>query len=77
MNCGRHPHQLERRISRAGENHKRGMLGSDDMPLKWDEEDRSNGPPRHQPQPKQLPLSPKGTNSYTPSNLQDHLGKIR
>jgi hypothetical protein len=39
-------------------------------------EDRSNRPPRHQPHPKQLPLSPLGSIGYNRSNLPGHLGKI-
>ena len=53
------------------------MFGCEEMPWKWGEEDRSNRPPRHQPHPKQLPLSPMGEIAYNRSNLQGYLGNIR
>jgi len=52
------------------------MFGCEEMPRKWDEEDRSNRPPRHQPHPQQLPFSPMGSIGYNRSNFQGHLGKI-
>ena len=52
------------------------MFGCEEMPRKWDEKDRSNRPPRHQPHPKQLPPSPLGSIGYNRLNLQGHLGKI-
>jgi hypothetical protein len=52
------------------------MFGCEEMPRKWDEEDRSNRPPRHQPHPQQLPFSPMGSIGYNRSNLQGYLGKI-
>ena len=43
------------------------MFGCEEMPRKWDEEDRSNRPPRHQPHPQQLPLFPMGSIGYSRS----------
>lgn len=52
------------------------MFRCEEMPRKWDAEDRSNRPPRHQSHPEQRLLSLMGSIGYNRSNLQGPLGKI-